>query len=137
LKDPENFGAEGEEAVREAVEELIKEDPRFIGHIGARSSDRLDAEGIDRMVFVRGGFVLPIQVKTTRKGIKRFSQIHPLVRFVLFIKKKRRGKSTLDNKSNPVLYRSTLNYIKKKVKDFVRRATRDAIKDFADPASKT
>lgn len=130
-KDPENLGPEGEKATQEAVEELIKEDPKFIGYLKAKSSDRLDAEGIDIMIFVRGGFALPIQVKTTKRKINRFKAIHPMVRFVLFIKKCRRNQSTLD-KSSP-LYRPTLNYIKKKIQDFARRAARDVAKDFTVP----
>lgn len=123
-KDPENLGPEGEQAAEEAVRELIKEDPRFIGCLRAKNSDRLDSEGIDIMVFVRGGFALPLQIRTTRKKINRFAIVHPLVRFVLVIKKQLRRKNALDR--NSPLYRGTLDYIKRKVRDFARRAARDA-----------
>lgn len=125
-KEPENLGLEGERAAEEAVRELVKENPLlFVGYLRAKSSDRLDSEGIDIMVFVRGGFALPLQIRTTRKKIRRFNKIHPLVRFVLVIKKQLHHNNALDR--NTPLYRGTLDYIKRKVQDFTRRAIRDIV----------
>ncbi|MEK7192210.1 MAG: hypothetical protein AAB646_01690 [Patescibacteria group bacterium] len=114
----ENLGPEAEKAVEEAVQELIKENSLFIGYIKAEFSDRLDNEGIDIMVFVIGGFVLPIQVRSTMRRIHRFRKIHPLVRFVLFIKKP----GLTD--PNSAKYRRTLDYIKRKITRFAERAVK-------------
>lgn len=120
-KDPRNLGLEAEDAVETAVKELIKENPRFVGYLRAKFSDRLDNEGIDIMVFLIGGLVLPLQVRSTWKHIHRFKKIHPLVRFVLFIRKK--------GLTNPVSgqYRGTLDYIKRKITKFVNRAVKGFI----------
>jgi len=128
-KDSKNLGPEAEDAVGEAMVELCKEDPRFLGYAKAETSDRLDRDGIDGLIFIRGGFVLPLQVRSTRRKIHKFKTIHPLVRFVLVIRKAVRNEDALD-KNNQIRYRGTLDYIKRQIKEFVYRATRDAAKDF-------
>ncbi len=129
IKDTRNLGPEAEDAVEEAILEMIKEDPRFLGYIKAKTADRLDVEGIDNLIFIRGGFALPLQVRSTRRKIRKFKKIHPLVRFVLIIRKVVRNENALD-KNNQIRYRGTLDYIKRQIQEFAYCATRDAAKDF-------
>lgn len=124
-----NLGPEAEEATTEAAKELVNEDKRIVGYIKSKFSDRLDHEGIDIMIFITGGLTLPIQIKSSHRRAHSFKTKHPLIKYVLFIRKK-----PLLDKSSPY-YRSTLEYIKRKMVQFVTRAIRDAIVVF--PENKT
>lgn len=121
-----NLGPEAEEATKEAADELQNEDKRITGYIKAEFSDRLDHEGIDIMIFIAGGLTLPIQIRSSHRRAHSFKTKHPLIKYVLFIRKK----PLLDKNSS--YYRSTLEYIKRKMVQFVTRAIRDAVIAFPD-----
>ena len=113
-----NLGEPTEDAVEEATKELIKEDTHFIGYQRAKKSDALDTSGIDILIYLQGGLVLPLQVKSTYSKRGKFHRNHPLILFVLFVRN-----ITLDKNSER--YKRTLFYIKNKIKKFVFRAQRD------------
>lgn len=124
-----NLGPEAEQATKEAADELQNEDKRITGYIKAEFSDRLDHEGIDIMIFVSGGLALPIQIRSSHRRAHSFKTKHPLIKYVLFIRKK----PLLDKNSS--YYRSTLEYIKRKMVQFVNRALRDAVIAFPENTS--
>ncbi len=124
-----NLGPEAEQATVEAAKELVNEDKRIPGYIKSEFSDRLDHEGIDIMLFVIGGLALPIQIRSSHRRAHSFKTKHPLIKYVLFIRKK----PLLDKNSS--YYRSTLEYIKRKMIQFVTRALRDAVTAFPENKS--
>ena len=113
-----NLGEPTENAVEEATRELIKENPCFVGYQRAQKNDALDANGIDILIYLRGGLALPLQVKSTYSKRRKFQRNHPLILFVLFVRN-----ITLDKNSER--YKRTLIYIKNKIKRFAFRAQRD------------
>lgn len=110
-----NLGGPTEDAVEEAVRELIKEDLHFIGYQRAQKNDALDANGIDILIYLRGGLALPLQVKSTYSRREKFHRNHPFIIFVLFVRN-----ISLDKNSEK--YKRTLFYIKNRIKRFAFRA---------------
>ena len=113
-----NLGEPTEDAVEEATKELIKEDPHFIGYQRAKKNDALDANGIDILIYLQGGMALPLQVKSSYSKLRKFQRNHPLIRFVLFVRK-----ISLDKNSER--YKGAIFYIKNRLKIFAFRAHRD------------
>ncbi|MEK7590356.1 MAG: hypothetical protein AAB454_01450 [Patescibacteria group bacterium] len=110
-----NLGEPTEDAVEEATKELIKEDLHFVGYQRANKNDALDANGIDIFIFLQGGLVLPLQVKSSYSKLRKFQRNHPLIIFVLFVRN-----ISLDKNSER--YKRTIIYIKNKIKRFASRA---------------
>ena len=82
-----------EDTVKTVLERL-KESGSIIGFLRNRSSDRLDEEGIDFLIFLPNGFALPLQVKTCNNNDKReynyklqeHKRKHPLVKFLICVR---------------------------------------------------
>lgn len=86
-------GNPAEDAV-ETVLQRLKEKGEILGFLRNRSSDRLDEEGIDFLIFLPRGFAMPLQVKTCNSNDKReydyklreHKRKHPLVEFLICVR---------------------------------------------------
>lgn len=110
-----NLGEPTEDAVEEATKELIKEDPNFVGYQRAKKNDALDANGIDILIYLRGGLALPLQVKSSYNKLRKFQRNHPLITYVLFVRN-----ISLDKSSER--YKRAISYIKRRIKRFAFKA---------------
>ena len=126
-KDPKNLGLEAEDVVEDALKQLLQEEPRVAGYLRARSADRLDNEGIDFLIFLKGGFALPIQVRSTYRHVTKFHKKHPSIRFILFILRRRLAPFNIVDK-NSVHYRRSVEYAKRKIRQFTIRAAKEYLR---------
>lgn len=86
-------GNPAEDAVETALQRL-QEKGEILGFLKNRSSDRLDEEGIDFLIFLPSGFAIPLQVKTCNSNDKReydyklkeHARKHPLVKFLICVR---------------------------------------------------
>lgn len=86
-------GNPAEDAV-ETVLKRFQKKGEILGYLKNRSSDRLDEEGIDFLIFLPSGFAMPLQVKTCNSNDKReydyklkeHTRKHPLVKFLICVR---------------------------------------------------
>ncbi len=79
------------EDVIEEVLRKLKRESVIAGFLRNRSSDRLDSEGIDFLIFLLSGFALPLQVKTANgrypkeEKLREHLRKHPCVKFLICV----------------------------------------------------
>lgn len=103
------------ELVTKSILEKLVKSGYLIGFIHAKPGSQLDAEGIDFLVFIYGGFMLPIQIKNRNKTavpaekiVKNHHRKHPNVQLILFVNTRRKNK------------KSYLRFLENKIKLFIR-----------------
>ncbi|MDP2598831.1 MAG: hypothetical protein Q8P49_03315 [Candidatus Liptonbacteria bacterium] len=65
-----NQGEEAESVVEQALLLLMKRNPFFVHMLHARKSGELDSNKIDFLIFLANFMALPLQVKSSRRGVK-------------------------------------------------------------------
>ena len=75
----------------ERILNKFKNDGRIKGFLRNHQSDRLDAEGIDFLIFMKNGWALPLQVKSGNARDHREEKLrehlhkHPLVLYLICV----------------------------------------------------
>lgn len=116
-------GSLAEEIVFEAAQQL-KTDLPIRDVIRASKGGEIDSLGIDILVFLKGGFILPIQVKSSQMAAEKHLYKHPLITGIIVmygvdelisLVRSQRKNATLDDKLRKRFVREAKGLIQKNI----------------------
>lgn len=106
---------EAELKVKTVLEQLVSQG-LILGFIHSKPNGQIDADGMDFLLKLKGGLLLPIQVKERNCGTRCKKVVemhfgrHPLVLFILFVNiKKKNHVWTLEKKIRRFIRKASVN----------------------------
>ena len=126
VNDQQSKGDIAERIVVKAAKEL-KHEAWVIRHVRhcPKNSDQ-DRMGIDVLLFLEGGFCLPLQVKSSARRLQRHHRIHPYIKHVIILEAMN---LLMYHDSNSDKYRAIKLDLIRQTKLLIKKAVREAFYD--------